>query len=120
MKKMPEKDPGFWASLIAWLYAHKNESGYAGLAGVMALLRATYIGKETWPRRLLDAAMCSFFAFFLQPTLQVIGSAFNWNFSEDTTRVAAVFLGFLGVDYISSKIRRQIDKRFGDSDVNSQ
>lgn len=67
MKRMPEKDPGFWASLLAWLYAHKNESGYAGLAGVMAILRATYIGKDTWPRRLLDAAMCSVFAFFLHP-----------------------------------------------------
>ncbi|MCZ4058205.1 phage holin family protein [Pantoea sp. LMR881] len=61
---MPDKDPGFWASLVAWLYAHRNESGYAGLAGVMAILRATYLGKDSWSRRLLDAAMCSVFAFF--------------------------------------------------------
>ncbi|MEN4578194.1 phage holin, lambda family [Pantoea agglomerans] len=120
MKRMPDKDVGFWASLIAWLYAHKNESGYAGLAGVMAILRATYVGKDTWSRRLLDAAMCSVFAFFLQPTLQVMGSALNWHFGEDITRVAAVFLGFLGVDYVSSKIRRQIDKRLGDSNADSQ
>ncbi len=120
MKRMPEKDPGFWASLLGWLYAHKNESGYAGLAGVMAILRATYIGKDTWPRRLLDAAMCSVFAFFLQPTLQVIGSVFNWNFSDDTTRVVAVFLGFLGVDWLSSKLRRLIDKRLGDSNADTQ
>lgn len=119
MKRMPDKDAGFWASLIAWLYAHRNESGYAGLAGIMAMLRATYIGTETWPRRFLDAAMCSVFAFFLQPTLQVIGSALNWNFSEDTTRVAAVFLGFLGVDYISSKVRRQLDRRLGGDNADS-
>ncbi|ERK18599.1 Holin [Pantoea sp. AS-PWVM4] len=118
MKRMPEKDVGFWASLIAWLVAHKNESGYAGLAGVMAILRATYIGKDTWPRRLLDAAMCSIFAFFLQPTLQVIGSVFNWNFSAGATQVAAVFLGFLGVDWLSTKLRRLIDKRFGDASEN--
>jgi len=120
MKRMPEKDPGFWASLLAWLYAHKNESGYAALAGVMAILRATYVGKDTWPRRLLDAAMCSVFAFFLQPTLQLIGSVFNWNFSDDVTRVAAVFLGFLGVDWVSSKLRRFIDKRIGDSNADTQ
>ncbi|MFK3932205.1 phage holin, lambda family [Pantoea agglomerans] len=120
MKRMPDKDVGFWASLIAWLYAHKNETGYAGLAGVMAILRATYVGKDAWSRRLLDAAMCSVFAFFLQPSLQVIGSVFNWHFSEDITRVAAVFLGFLGVDYVSTKIRRQIDKRLGDSNADSQ
>ena len=117
---MPERDPGFWASLLAWLYAHKNESGYAALAGVMALLRATYVGKDTWPRRLLDAAMCSVFAFFLQPTLQVIGSVFNWNFSDYVTRVAAVFLGFLGVDWLSSKLRRFIDKRIGDGNADTQ
>lgn len=120
MKRMPEKDPGFWASLLAWLYAHKNESGYAGLAGVMAILRATYIGKDTWPRRLLDAAMCSVFAFFLQPTLQIVGSIFNWNFSDDVTRVAAVFLGFLGVDWLSSKLRRFIDRRLGDGNADTQ
>lgn len=120
MKRMPDKDPGLWASLLGWLYAHKNESGYAGLAGFMAILRATYVGRDTWPRRLMDAAMCSIFAFFLQPTLQVIGSAFNWNFSEDITRVAAVFLGFLGVDYISSKLRRFIDKKTGDANADIQ
>ena len=55
MKRMPDKDAGFWASLLSWLYAHKNESGYAGLAGVMAILRATYIGKEsTKVRRQID------------------------------------------------------------------
>ncbi|WP_314412121.1 phage holin, lambda family [Pantoea septica] len=117
---MPDKDTGLWASALAWLSTHKNESGYAGLAGVMAILRATYIGKDTWPRRLLDAAMCSLFAFFLQPTLQIVGAALNWNFSPDVTRVAAVFIGFLGVDYISSKIRRQIDRRLGDSNADSQ
>lgn len=120
MKRMPDKDPGFWAALLAWLYAHKNESGYAALAGVMAILRATYIGVDTWPRRLLDAAMCSVFAFFLQPTLQILGSVFNWNFSTGSTQVAAVFLGFLGVDYISSKLRRFIDKRSGDTNADTQ
>lgn len=119
MKRMPDKDMGFWASLLAWLYAHKNESGYAALAGVMALLRATYVGVDTWPRRLLDAAMCSVFAFFLQPTLQILGSALNWKINDDVTRVAAVFLGFLGVDWLSSKLRKFIDKRIGDDNADA-
>ena len=120
MKRMSEKDPGFWASLLAWLYAHKNESGYAGLAGVMAILRGTYYGKDTWPRRFLDAAMCSVFAFFLQPTLQIAGSVLNWDISTGTTQIVAVFLGFLGVDWLSTKLRRFIDKRIGDSNADTQ
>ncbi|PKH20217.1 phage holin, lambda family [Enterobacterales bacterium CwR94] len=110
---MSANDPGFWATLIAWLYAHKNEWGYAGLAGVMALIRASYFGRDSWPRRLMDAAMCSMFAFFVKPTLLILASIFNWQVGDDAAWVAAILIGFTGIDYFSFRIRKQLDKRFG-------
>lgn len=120
MNTMPEKDAGYWACLFEWWQAHRDESGHAVLAGLMALLRAAYTGNGTWTRRLLDAAMCSVFAFFLQPTLQIAGGVFNWNFGAETTYVAAVFLGFLGVDYISTKLHRFISNRTGGGDADDK
>lgn len=120
MKRMPDKDPGYWASLIAWLYAHRNESGYAALAGAMALLRASYFGKDTWPRRMMDAAMCSIFAFFVKPTLQVIMSIFGWQIGDDFAWVAAILIGFIGIDYISFRFRKLTDKKFGGTDEAQQ
>lgn len=119
MKRMPDKDPGFWAGLLAWLYAHKNESGYAAIAGVMALLRASYLGVVSWPKRILDAAMCSMFAFFLQPTLRVVGSIFNWDISPDTAWIFAIFIGALGFDYLREKLGHQINRRLGDDNADT-
>lgn len=117
---MSDKDPGFWAALLAWLYAHKNESGYAALAGIMALIRASYFGKDTWSRRFMDAGMCSMFAFFVKPTLQVVSSVFGWHLGDDFAWVAAILIGFVGIDYISFRFRRATAKRLGDENADQQ
>ncbi|HBR6996807.1 TPA: phage holin, lambda family [Klebsiella aerogenes] len=115
---MPSNDPGFWASLLAWLYTHKNESGYAVLAAVMAILRSTYVGRDSWPRRIVDGCMCGMFAFFLKPTCQALASIFGYSFNNDFAWVVAIVIGYLGVDFIGTKLRNQIDKRLGGSDAN--
>lgn len=120
MRRMANNDPGFWASVLVWLYSHKNESGYAALAGVMALIRASYFGRDTWPRRFMDAAMCSIFAFFVKPTLQVVASIFGWSVGDDFAWVAAILIGFVGIDYLSFRFRKQLDKRFGGADADNQ
>jgi len=122
---MPDKNPGLWVTLMLWLYNHQDEAGYAALAGGMALLRAAYVGRDSKTRRVIDAAICSVFAFFLQPTLEIfihsagaIIPALNLPVSKEIAQVLAVFLGFLGTDFISSRLKKQIDKRLGEPDEN--
>ena len=89
MKRMPENETGFWASLIAWLFSHKTEWGYAGVAGMFSLLRSAY-AQSSWSKRILDAVSCSALAFFAAPTLQVIGGVLNWNVPDAAAQVFAV------------------------------
>lgn len=110
---MPSNDPGLRASLLLWLYAHKTEWGYAGVAGMFSLLRSAY-AKSPWNRRVLDAASCSALAFFAAPTLEVLGALLNWNVPETAAQVLAVFIGYVGNDYISEKLRSWIDRRSGE------
>ncbi|WP_407079217.1 MULTISPECIES: phage holin family protein [Candidatus Williamhamiltonella] len=51
---MPEKEPGFWVALLAWIRGHQADFGYASLAALFSLLRNAW-GKHAWSRRLLDA-----------------------------------------------------------------
>jgi lambda family phage holin len=120
MKRMPERDPGFWASLLAWLYAHKNDAGLAGISGVIAILRASYYAKDSWPKRLIDAALCATFSFFLKPTLQVVGQVCNVTVPDDTAWPVAIFIGAVGTDYILTKMRAFADKKLGSTNADTQ
>jgi lambda family phage holin len=104
---MPEKNPDLWAQLVTWLIAHRVDSGYALAAAVMALLRSAYAGRDSWYRRILDAAMCALVAFFIRDGL----AAMAWDSSWAT--IGSVFIGFVGVDYLSSVLRRVMDNRAG-------
>ncbi|MGG6135521.1 phage holin, lambda family [Pantoea allii] len=115
----PEKDPGFWATVLLWLYAHKTEWGYAGVAGMFSLLRSAY-AKSPWSKRVLDAVSCSALAFFAGPTLQVIGALFNLNIPDAAAQVFAVYIGYVGNDYISDKLRGWIARKTGDTNANQQ
>ncbi|MEF0148443.1 phage holin family protein, partial [Pseudomonas guariconensis] len=42
MAHMPEKDPGLWAALIAWVIAHQPQLGAAGLSVAIAVFRVMY------------------------------------------------------------------------------
>ena len=117
MKRMPDKDAGFWAGLIAWLYSHKTEWGYAGVAGMFSLLRSAY-AQSSWSKRVLDAVSCSALAFFAAPTLHVVGCVLTWNVPDTAAHVFAVYIGYVGNDYISEKLRGWISRRTGDNSEN--
>ena len=115
----PEKDPGFWATVLLWLYSHKTEWGYAGVAGMFSLLRSAY-AKSPWSKRVLDAVSCSALAFFAAPTLQVVGALFNWNIPDAAAQVFAVYIGYVGNDYISARLRGWIDRKSGETNDGQQ
>ncbi|MBL3522854.1 phage holin, lambda family [Serratia plymuthica] len=108
--KMPEKNPDFWAQIIAWLAAHKSEGGYALTAFIAAMLRGIYAGKSPWGRRVLDALMCSLFAWFLKDFLLAMGWEAKW------ASIASVFIGFAGIDYLSHTLRVFVRRKTGIDD----
>ena len=57
MAHMPEKDPGQWAALIAWVIAHQPQLGAAGLSVAIAVLRVVY-GGGSRRQMLLEGALC--------------------------------------------------------------
>lgn len=117
---MSSQDPGFWANVLLWLYSHKTEWGYAGVAGMFSLLRSAY-AKSPWSKRVLDAVSCSALAFFAAPTLQVVGALLNWNVPDAAAQVFAIYIGYVGNDYISARLHSWIARKTGDTtDVNQQ
>ncbi|WP_228136913.1 phage holin family protein [Klebsiella sp. RIT-PI-d] len=57
--------------MVSWLYSHKTEWRYAGVAGMLSLLCSAY-AQSSWNKRILGAVSCSVLAFFAAPTLQVV------------------------------------------------
>ncbi|MGV3345291.1 phage holin, lambda family [Enterobacteriaceae bacterium LUAb1] len=109
---MPEKDPDFWAAFLVWVYAHRTEWGYSFIAGMFSVLRSAY-ADSPWSKRILDAISCSALAFFAAPTLQVAGTLFDWDVSNSAAQVFAIYIGYVGNDYISEKLRGWIDRQSG-------
>lgn len=107
--KMPDKNPDVWGPLLAWLAAHKEGGGYAATAALMALLRSAYVGRDGWPRRLIDAAMCALAAYFIKDCLDAVG----WDVKYAT--LGSIFIGSAGVDYFGSLLRRFVGARTGTS-----
>lgn len=115
MEHMPDKTPSFWAHALLWIYSHNNELTYAIVAGVVAILRSCWAKKDNWPRRLLDASICSIFAFNLQPTVEIFAvvlrdkyPVLNDVITEKTIISLAVFLGFLGTDFVSGFLNKKL------------
>lgn len=109
---MPEKNPDFWAQIIAWLAAHKSEGGYALTAFIAAMLRGIYAGSAPWKRRFLDALMCALVAWFLRDFLLTAG------FEEKYASIGSVIIGYMGIDYLSHLLRSFVSRKVGVEDDN--
>lgn len=86
---------------------------------MFSLLRSAY-AKSPWSKRVLDAVSCSALAFFAAPTLQVAGAVFNLQIPEAAAQVFAVYIGYVGNDYISEKLHGWINRKTGGQDANQQ
>ncbi|ANC41743.1 phage holin, lambda family [Hafnia alvei] len=102
-----DKTPDLWALILAWLAGHKSEGSYSALAFLVAFLRGVYSGDSPVWRRLLDAALCAVLAFFIKDALMLLGVDTEWSY------IGSVFIGFLGIDYFSSLLRRVVGNKAG-------
>lgn len=102
MPKMPERDPGLWASISAFLSAHWPQI-YAFLMSVaVAALRVVY-GGGGHRQVVIEGALCGLAALAMVPLLEYLGLPSN----------LAVFtgaaVGFVGVE----KLREYADRLLG-------
>ena len=114
----PSQDPGLWASIAAWLFSNKDQFSYALIAAIFSLIRNLY-GNTRWRKRLLDAISCSSLAYFAAPLLEVFARFFNFELSENAPTVAAVFIGYVGNDFIRDFVNYRLRKlkKKGDSNA---
>lgn len=94
---MPWKDPGNWisAELMAPI-----------LSFVLALFRAMYQDNEpSWLKRITEAAMCGMITLSVGYGIDAMGLDGDWEFA------AAGTIGFLGVDYIKTLIKKFLIKK---------
>lgn len=105
----PSQDPGLWASIAAWLFSNKDQFSYALIAAIFSFIRSMY-GNTRWRKRLLDAASCSSLAYFAAPLLEVFARFFNMELSENAPTVAAIFIGYVGNDFIRDFVSRRLNR----------
>lgn len=91
MAHMPEKDPGLWAALIAWVIAHQPQLGAAGLSVAIAVFRVMYGGGNR-RQMLLEGALCGLITLALVPLLEWMG------LPQGMATFAGGMVGFMGVE----------------------
>lgn len=99
MAPMPEKDPGLWAALIAWLIAHQPQLYAAGLSVGIAALRVLY-GGGSRRQMYLEGALCGLVTLALVPLLEWLG------LPQGMATFAGGAVGFMGVE----KLREYSDR----------
>ncbi|BGI51680.1 MAG: hypothetical protein HamCj_00910 [Candidatus Hamiltonella defensa (Ceratovacuna japonica)] len=101
---LPEKEPGFWVALLAWFRSHYPHFCHALLAALFSLLRNAR-SRYAWSRRFLDTLSCSALAFFAQPVLSTVEVALNVSLPASAPEVLAIYIGYVGTDYIRARIK---------------
>ena len=95
MAPMPEKDPGLWAALIAWVIAHQPQLYAAGLSVAIAVFRVMYGGGNR-RQMLLEGALCDLITLALVPLLEWMG------LPQGMATFAGGAVGFMGVEKLRS------------------
>lgn len=104
MPNMPEKDPGLWAAMIAWLLLHQPQLYAAGLSVCVAVLRVMY-GGGTRRQMCLEGALCGLVTLSLVPLLEWMG------LPQSMATFAGGAVGFLGVEKVRGYYDRAAGKR---------
>ncbi|OIV46950.1 phage holin, lambda family [Sodalis sp. TME1] len=101
---MPEKEPGFWVALLAWIRCNQTDFGYATVAALFSFLRNAWV-RNPWSRRLLDALSCSTQAFFAKPLLTLVEAMLGLSLPASAPQALAIYIGYVGTDYIRERIK---------------
>lgn len=89
--KMPEKDPGFWASVLVWFGAHQPQLYAGGTAAAVALCRVIYGGGGR-RKIVLEGILCGLIGSSLVPLLEYFALPTN------LATFAGCMVGFIGVE----------------------
>lgn len=100
--KMPEKNPDFWAAVLAWLHAVAPQLSAFALSVSVAALRVIY-GGGTRRQMILEAALCGLATLMMVPLLEYLG------LPQSMATFVGGLVGFIGVEKI-----RDIATRFGE------
>ncbi|MPS97493.1 MULTISPECIES: phage holin, lambda family [unclassified Pseudomonas] len=104
MPNMPEKDPGLWAAVLAWVFAHQPQLYAAGLSVAIAVLRVVY-GGGTRRQMYLEGALCGLVTLSLVPLLEWLG------LPQSMATFAGGAVGFLGVEKVRGYYDRTASRR---------
>ncbi|MCK9468221.1 MAG: phage holin, lambda family [Porticoccaceae bacterium] len=102
---MPEKDPGFWSVVSAWLTLHAPVIYGACMSVVIAMLRVIYSGGGV-RQQLLEGTMCG------AMTLAVVGGFDLFGLPQSAAVFVGGVLGFLGVEQVRHLAAKFIGAKF--------
>lgn len=102
--KMPEKDPGFWAAVLAWLGAHQSQLYAGGTAAAVALCRVIYGGGGR-RKMVLEGILCGLIGTSLVPLLEYFALPTN------LATFAGCMVGFIGVEKLRDYSDRFMSKK---------
>ncbi len=97
MKHM-NNTPDWLDQILNYLYQYKDQGVFAGLAGVVAILRGMYNGGG-WKKTLLDGVLCAFLGWFAKDLLAFMGM------NPDLAYITSVMIGYWGVEKVSGIIK---------------
>lgn len=102
--KMPEKDPGLWVALAAWLAAHAPTIYGALLAMSIAFFRVIHGGGKI-SKALLGGVMCGLLSMALINGMELVG------LSSSYAGFVGGLVGFIGADTLREAAIRLLDRK---------
>lgn len=102
--QMPEKDPGLWAALAAWLAFHSPTIYGAMLAMAIAFFRVIHGGGKL-SKALLGGVMCGLLSMALINGAELVG------LSSGYAGFVGGMVGFIGADTLREAALKMLGKK---------
>lgn len=103
---MPSRDPNNWQALLSAIADHGPQIYAAGLAMVIALVRALHAGGRPM-KSFLEAVLCGCLTLALVPVLDYFGMG------QQLAVAGGASIAFLGVEWLRDKLEMVYDKIIG-------